>query len=142
MGSGLTGSTPANRIACDTGAVNINGILNLDCGNAKITTAGNMNIGIVNSTADGPYLIMKENHTYITGNDSTTNTRDFYIGTPNSGNKALHIVNEKQGRILLTSGTDGSIFTGRNKIRTYSTGIEYYRGGNLGNPDYYGGEIG
>jgi hypothetical protein len=140
MGVGGTTSTPTNRITCDTGAVNINGTLNLDCGNAKITTAGNMTVGVINSNASGENIRMTGNHNYITAFDSTALTRDFYIGTPNNGDKTLRIVNEKTGVLYLSSGTDGiENNPGRNKIQTYSKGIQFYRGGSTID---YGGEIG
>ena len=53
MGYGGLSINPTNRVTCNIGAVNIYGTLNLDCGNAKITTAGNMTVGIINSNASG-----------------------------------------------------------------------------------------
>ena len=40
---------------------------------------------------------MTGDHNYITGWSSTPNNRDWYLGTPNSGNKNVLMVNEKNG---------------------------------------------
>jgi len=141
MGVGGTTSTPTNRMTCDTGAVNIHGTLNLDCGNAKITTAGNMTVGIINSNASGENIKMTGNHSYIAGYDLSAGTRDYYVGTPGAGVKNLLMVNEKAGSITMYTGTDGITpsIIGRNKLNTYSTGLRLYRGGVT---EVYGGEIG
>jgi hypothetical protein len=90
--------------------------------------------------ADGQSITMIGNHSYIAGQDSSIGgTRDFYIGTQNNGNKSLNIVNEKVAPLMLSSGGDTAAGPlGRNKIKTYSTGLEFYRGG----PEVYGGVIG
>jgi hypothetical protein len=138
MGFGGTTSTPINRISCDIGAVNINGTLNLDCANAKITTAGNMNIGIVNINASGECLKMTGTNNTISSYDLSGN-RNYYMGTVGSS-KNLNIINEKNGAIVMYSGNDGTTSNpGRNKIWTYSQGVQFYRGGT---PEIYGGEIG
>jgi hypothetical protein len=124
IGAGGSSSTPISYVTCNGSNVEVGS-----------------NIFV---RADGQSITMVGDHSYIAGQDSSVGTRDFYIGTPNKGNKSLNIVNEKNGEILLKSGTDSSTstFRGRNKINTYSNGILIHRGGNVTNPDVYGGEIG
>jgi hypothetical protein len=91
-------------------------------------------------TTNGECLKMIGNHGFISSYDSALNTRDWYIGTPNSGNKNLNIINEKAGSITINSGSDGvTSNSGNNKINTISTGLVLSRNGS----SYYsGGEIG
>ena len=74
----------------------------------------------------------------ISSFDSSTTTRDWYIGT--QSNKNLNIINEKNGQIVMYSGNNGiTSNAGNNKINTYSTGLLLHRGGTT---EVYGGQIG
>ena len=74
----------------------------------------------------------------ISSFDSSTTTRDWYIGT--QSNKNLNNINEKKGQIVMYSGrTATNINPGNNKINTYSTGLLLHRGGPS---EFYCGEIG
>ena len=70
-------------------------------------------------TTNGECLKMIGNHGYISSYDSSTTTRDWYIGTSDSGNKNFNIINEKAGAITINSGSNGTTsFTGNNIINT------------------------
>ena len=87
---------------------------------------------------DGEAIKMVGNYNNIAGYDSSTSTRDWYIGTRT--NKNLNIINENEGQIVMYSGRSATnINRGTNKINTYSGGLQFHRGGAS---EIYGGEIG
>ena len=93
-------------------------IASLETKTQNISTTTNSNSTNMNKpiylTTNGECLKMIGNHGYISSYDSTLNTRDWYIGTPDEGSKILNIINAKadiymgsgSGKITLETSND------------------------------------
>ena len=111
----------------------------IDAGLGQISLKSQTNMSkplFINSSGEG-----LRNHGYISSYDSTLNTRDWYIGTPDGATKTLNIINEKAGAIVINSGSDGvTSISGNNIINTISGGVAFSR--NYNNNYTSGGVIG
>ena len=101
----------------------------------------------INSSGEG--MIMTGTNNYISGWSSTTNNRDWFIGTNTANVKKLILQNEKAESIYLQTGSrTGTAYTansnlGQNKVVIHGLGISLKRGGiTAGDAEITAGEIG
>jgi hypothetical protein len=99
--------------------------------------------------SSGEAMRMTGDHNYITGWSSTTNNRDWYLGTDSANIKKLTLQNEKAESIYLKTGSrTGTVITqntnlGQNKVVVHGLGISFKRGGiTAGDAEITAGEIG
>ena len=114
-----SGSSSSDILLGDGSTTNISRISTLETKTQNISSATNSastNMSKpIHLTTNGECLRMIGTNGLISSYDSSTNTRDWYIGTADSSTKNLTIVNEKTGQIVMYSGNNGITSNSGNK---------------------------